>query len=198
MTTSSYHHGDLKARLIARAVEVISENGVEALSLRQLAKDLNVSHSAPSRHYSSKTDLLSAVAAHGFSQMMVATRGANSVEIKEPLDALRAMAKANINWAIKNPMLYMAMRNMDVTRHADDNLKEKLQEFTSKQRGAIEAAQRAGWNAQIDAKLLHVQIVSILTGISVTLCDPLYQAVVGFKDQQKFIDDSIDLMLAQR
>lgn len=198
MTTSSYHRGDLKERLVERAVQVISENGVEALSLRQLAKDLAVSHSAPSRHFSSKADLLSAVAAYGFSQMMLATGNAISEKEQDSRAILRAMALANINWAAKNPMLYLAMRNYDVTRHADEDLKVKLQEFAGRQLDMVKAAQKTGWNAHLNAKSLHIEIVSMLTGISVNLCDPLHKNALGLGNEQKYIEQSIDLVLAER
>ena len=55
-----YHHGDLRAALIARAAEVVVADGVGALSLRELARDLGVSHGAPSRHFPDKQALLDA------------------------------------------------------------------------------------------------------------------------------------------
>ena len=43
----SYHHGDLRQALLDRAAEVIQSRGIEALTLRGLARDLKVSHGAP-------------------------------------------------------------------------------------------------------------------------------------------------------
>ena len=42
-----YHHGDLKAAVLKRSADIISEKGIEALSLRAVARDLGVSHGAP-------------------------------------------------------------------------------------------------------------------------------------------------------
>ena len=36
----AYHHGNLREALLERAAEVIAEDGIEALSLRSLARDL--------------------------------------------------------------------------------------------------------------------------------------------------------------
>jgi AcrR family transcriptional regulator len=62
----SYHHGDLRGELLARAEETLRESGVDGLSLRQLARDIGVSHGAPSRHFRDKQALLDAIALTGF------------------------------------------------------------------------------------------------------------------------------------
>ena len=47
----SYHHGDLRAALVAAAEATLAETGVEGFSLRQVAKRVGVSHSAPAHHF---------------------------------------------------------------------------------------------------------------------------------------------------
>lgn len=63
---SSYHHGDLQASLLATATAMISEQGIEALSLRKLAERIGVSRTAAYHHFKDKNDLLCAIAAQGF------------------------------------------------------------------------------------------------------------------------------------
>ena len=64
-----YHHGNLRAALLARAEEVLREEGVAALSLRELARDVGVSHGAPRRHFAGKQALLDALALVGFARL---------------------------------------------------------------------------------------------------------------------------------
>ena len=64
-----YHHGNLKENLIQQAVLACEESGWENISLRNLAKQLNVSQTAPYRHFETKEDLLAEVAAKGFEKM---------------------------------------------------------------------------------------------------------------------------------
>src|SRR5829696_8819360 len=67
MTKSgSYHHGALRAAVINAALEVISESGPGAVSLRDLARRAGVSHAAPAHHLGDKAGLLTAVAAQGY------------------------------------------------------------------------------------------------------------------------------------
>ena len=49
-----YHHGNLKENLIQQAVLACEESGWENISLRNLAKQLNVSQTAPYRHFETK------------------------------------------------------------------------------------------------------------------------------------------------
>lgn len=62
----TYHHGDLRRAVLDRALAVVIEQGPAALSLRAIATDLGVSHTAPRHHFGSHTGLLTAIAVEGF------------------------------------------------------------------------------------------------------------------------------------
>ncbi|MCL2620841.1 MAG: TetR/AcrR family transcriptional regulator [Defluviitaleaceae bacterium] len=64
MSDKTYHHGDLRLELIEKSVELISKNGIGALSLRKVASKCGVSHSAPYAHFKSKEALLKAISDH--------------------------------------------------------------------------------------------------------------------------------------
>ena len=58
----SYHHGDLRAALLASAARLLEEEGAEAVSFRAIARDVGVSQTAPYNHFDSKEHLLAKVA----------------------------------------------------------------------------------------------------------------------------------------
>lgn len=62
MTTAPYHHGNLSDALVGAAVEVVREGGPEALSLRELARRVGVSHAAAYRHFADREALVDVVA----------------------------------------------------------------------------------------------------------------------------------------
>src|ERR687893_516154 len=64
---SSYHHGNLRAALLASAEEALAAG--EDLSLRELARRVGVSHAAPRRHFPDKQALLDALAEEGFDRL---------------------------------------------------------------------------------------------------------------------------------
>jgi AcrR family transcriptional regulator len=66
----SYHHGDLAAALVQAGLTLVEEEGIEAVSLRAVARRAAVSHSAPYHHFATKAELLAAIAAAGFDRMV--------------------------------------------------------------------------------------------------------------------------------
>jgi len=66
MAKPTYHHGDLRRALLAAAADAITEHGVAALSMRDLARRAGVSHAAPTHHFGDKAGLLTALATEGF------------------------------------------------------------------------------------------------------------------------------------
>ena len=53
-----YHHGNLREELIRCASNLCHQYGYEKLSLRSIAKEANVSQTAPYRHFETKVSLL--------------------------------------------------------------------------------------------------------------------------------------------
>lgn len=66
MSTRPYHHGDLRHALIEAALAIIDREGIEALTIRRLARAVGVSHAAPAHHFADKTAIVMAVATEGF------------------------------------------------------------------------------------------------------------------------------------
>jgi AcrR family transcriptional regulator len=64
-----YHHGNLRAALLATAERTLSDEGAGELSLRELARQVGVSHAAPRRHFPDKQALLDALAQDGFERL---------------------------------------------------------------------------------------------------------------------------------
>ena len=76
MSERPYHHGHLREALLAAAVERLAGEAPSALSLRQLARDIGVSHAAPAHHFGDKHGLLVAVAEQGFELLATSLRSA--------------------------------------------------------------------------------------------------------------------------
>lgn len=107
---STYHHGDLKAVLLAAASEILEEQGLASLSLREVARRAEVSHNAPYRHFADRDSLLAEMASEGFRRLgeaMAAKRG-------------REMGEAYVGFALANPGRFRLMfgGHLKLERHA--------------------------------------------------------------------------------
>jgi AcrR family transcriptional regulator len=66
-TARPYHHGNLRPALLGAAERALA--GGRELSLRELAREIGVSHAAPRRHFADKQALLDALALDGFERL---------------------------------------------------------------------------------------------------------------------------------
>lgn len=71
-----YHHGHLREALLEQAMATVRDGGVDALSQRELARAVGVSHAAPRRHFPDRQALLDALAIEGFARLGAELRGA--------------------------------------------------------------------------------------------------------------------------
>lgn len=104
-----YHHGALRDALLADAQSLLAEQGLAAVSLRELARRAGVSHSAPERHFPNRQALLDALATRGFVLLAEAIRQALADHRDRLEDGFRAAAKAYVSFAIDNAALLELM-----------------------------------------------------------------------------------------
>jgi AcrR family transcriptional regulator len=115
---NAYHHGDLRAALMAAAREVLETVRPEEITLKSLALRLGVSQPAPYRHFANRDALLAAVAADGFERFrgaLVAARdeaGENDVFLRSCL--------AYLEFARANRGVYRLMFASQLLCEADD------------------------------------------------------------------------------
>ncbi|WP_022899151.1 TetR/AcrR family transcriptional regulator [Humibacter albus] len=105
----TYHHGDLRAALLAAAVESLEAG--ETPSMRAVARRAGVSPAAPYRHFADRDALDSALAVRGFDDLrgaLVAALG----RIPAPASAqetLCALAVTYVDFALRRPALFHLM-----------------------------------------------------------------------------------------
>lgn len=195
--TNSYHHGNLAAAILARAAVVIDEQGIEALSLRGLARDLGVSHSAPNRHFRNKAALLAALAAHGWQRASEATLQArDAVQSESATVRLNAMGRGYLRWALNNRALFKSIYHPDISRQASEELRAAVAQFAESVRVAIEDSQAEGRHTTVPLPILTVFTNAVPTGAAVLLIDNLVGAAMADGvDQETMIEQVINLVV---
>ncbi|MFI9409799.1 TetR/AcrR family transcriptional regulator [Nocardia gamkensis] len=111
MAKDGYHHGDLRAALLTAAAERIAADGVDALSLRNLARHAGVSHAAPAHHFGDRAGLLTALATEGFELL--------AEQLARAGEDFREVAVAYIRFAREHPGHFDVMFRHSLL-HAED------------------------------------------------------------------------------
>lgn len=119
LSTGPYHHGDLRAALVAAARRSL-ENG-EAFSLRALARDVGVSPTAPYRHFADRDSLESAVAAEGFRDLRALLLPEGAAPTSRA--AFIEFAVVYVAFAADHPALFRVMFGKECDDQADDRVR---------------------------------------------------------------------------
>ncbi|WP_439573972.1 TetR/AcrR family transcriptional regulator [Phreatobacter sp.] len=98
---------DLREACVGEAMAVIEQSGVEALSLREVARRLGVSHQAPYKHYPSRDHLLAEVVRRIFDGF--ARHLDDRPATDDPHSDLSAIGSAYLAYASAHPLQYRLM-----------------------------------------------------------------------------------------
>lgn len=109
---TAYHHGNLRAELIAAALELLRREGLAGLTLRATARAAGVSQAAPYKHFSDKNDLLAAVTATGFASLQRRCTQALGAAA-DARGGLRELGKAYVLFALDEPAMFRLMFGAD-------------------------------------------------------------------------------------
>lgn len=120
-----YHHGELKAALIASALELLDVAGPDGVTVRAVARKAGVAHSAPINHFRDRAALLSAVANIIFTDLLTAIDLAFSAHVT-PMDKLRAFGPAVTAFALGHPNRYRLLWRRDSLDPADRFIDEGI------------------------------------------------------------------------
>jgi AcrR family transcriptional regulator len=134
--TSDYHHGNLRAALVQCGLELIEEQGIRALTLREIGARLGVSRSAAYGHFADKEALLAGIreaAFHEFGDLMEAAKDSTAGFAAQ----MDAMYLAYSSFAKEHPAQFRVMID------AFGDAAEPGRVFSMLQ-GIIQAAQEVG------------------------------------------------------
>ena len=100
----AYQHGNLREALVQAGLKLLTEGGVEKLSLRAAAQLAGVSHAAPYRHFRDKDALVAAIAAEGF-RLLTARMAEEKARCqgKGVRERLSAIGVGYVAFALENP-----------------------------------------------------------------------------------------------
>ena len=105
----SYHHGDLRQALIAATLDLIQEDQVHLIGFRELARRLDVSRTAPYRHFESVEQLLVVVVEEGFRKFIAALDEVSGDAALSGKQRIIALGVAYVEFALEHSAHYRLM-----------------------------------------------------------------------------------------
>lgn len=160
-----YHHGNLREALLEAAEKALESGGAQSISLRELSRELGVSHTSPRRHFVDKQALLNALALRGFERFGEALGRAAKQGGPDFKGRLIKMSRAYVGFALKHPTLLSLMFE---AKHLPDAPRELL-ETSEKAFGRAHAifleGQASGEVVPGDAWKHSVVVFSVVQGL---------------------------------
>lgn len=165
-----YHHGELRKALVDAALALVGEGGTGALSLREVARRVGVSHAAPKHHFPDKAALLAAVGARAFADLADSMQRATAAAGDDATAQLKASGVAYVRYAVQHPALFRLLFGGELSLATDPELDaQSRRAFEVLVRSATAAA---GKDASAgDVELLVTSAWSVVHGLSLLWLD---------------------------
>jgi len=114
----------LRARLVQTGIDLLTEEGVQALSLREIARRAGVSHGAPRRHFPTHLSLLSAIARQGFADLADQVATHIDDHRTDPRAQLMALGRGYLDFALTHRGMFELMFRHDLLESNHLGLRE--------------------------------------------------------------------------
>ena len=106
--TKEYHHGDLRRAVIEAAFALVRKDGLRALTLREVARQIGVTHAAPYHHFKDREALLAALQEVAFGELDVVMR-AQKQGVEDAQEELFVLGRAYVDFARERPDRFQVM-----------------------------------------------------------------------------------------
>ena len=162
----TYHHGNLRAALIAVALKEVARSGPESFSLREVARRAGVSAPAVYRHFADKEALLAAVAAECSERIEAALTAAVAAAGPDPLERFRATGIAYVQFAVEHPEHFRAISAEWLAPHTPHRQHAASERRLADERAALSRAQADGLIVNVPLDDMMLAAVSITHGLA--------------------------------
>ncbi|MDX2277464.1 MAG: TetR/AcrR family transcriptional regulator [Hyphomonadaceae bacterium] len=106
---------NLRRVLLDASLALIEAEGLEAFSMREVARRAGVSHQAPYHYFEDREAILAAIVAEGFQELRDRSLGALE-GLSEPAKRFTAIGKAYLDFALHNPAHFKLMFRSELVR----------------------------------------------------------------------------------
>ncbi len=187
-----YHHGDLRQEILVAARQLMEENSITSLSLREVAKKVGVSHTAPYRHFKDKESLLAGIAAIGFDELAAEISKAAALYPDNPAQQLLEAGHCYMKLVISNPQCIQLMfGNVLPCDDTYPNLRKSGDFAFDSLKIIIQEGQAQGVFKAVDVELMALTAWSSIHGLSMLFAGEHVEAVVSLPAEMQNLTTAV-------
>lgn len=190
----AYHHGALKEALLHSAEDILKEQGIAGLSIRETARRAGVSHAAPKNHFGDIKGLLSELAGVGF-RRLAALMAEAIVGAKDANATMDAIGRSYVAFALGSPGLFHLMYRSEALDFSRPALSEAIASVADTLKAAVisrNANRKAGKSTPLETVASMATSWCLVHGFATLLIDhrldPMLAHVPGEDKAQILLD----------
>lgn len=180
----------LRSRLVDVGVELVTAEGVQALSLREIARRAGVSHGAPRRYFPTHLELLSAIARRGFEELAARGVAALGDGTASPREQIATLGRVYLDFALTNRGMHELMFRHDLLESNELGLRDASLPIFSL---LVDLVGRA--RPDVDARLVAGALLANLYGIAQLWTWGSLQLTTGADDFVPLLRTALDAHL---
>lgn len=177
-----------KVKLIDAAMAHLERDGLQGLTLREIARAAGVSHGTPARHFASLASMLAAVAARSFNELSTSVAAAVLLADEDPLGRLAAAGTGYVHFAVANPSAYELMFRPELVDRLNPEYVRSSWAAFEQLAGLAADAQLSGWRVTVDHMTLTGLLWASVHGIASLSIQGALPAATGMDDFAPFLD----------
>lgn len=105
-TRAAYHHGDLRAHLVATVRDLVEIHGPDGFSVAEAARRAGVSSAAPYKHFKDRHEILRAVVSEALDRLRTAMEAGGAQHPTGSVEAVAAIGQAYVGFARAEPGVF--------------------------------------------------------------------------------------------
>jgi AcrR family transcriptional regulator len=159
--TAGQKHGDLRMELLREGLKLLDSQGAEGVTIRAVARNTGVAHSAPANHFPSRRAMLTAIAAIVFADLANLTTEAITEFADKPEQAIQAFAETCFQFAFDAPNRYQLLWQRQLIDQDDPALDKEMERVYS---ALLSLLRQDRVNHRVDIETDAIAIWSMIHG----------------------------------
>ncbi len=182
-----------RGRLVRAGIELLADDGPDALALRSIARRAGVSHGAPRRYFPTHRSLLAAIAATGLDDLAAEVRVSLADESAPVRDRLIAASIAYVGFAERRRGMFELMFRHDLLDGAGADLRSTSLPLLADLNGAVAAALQGRSSGEVNTATMRLW--TSIHGIAVLHGNRVFD-IAGNPDVNTLIVEAVESILS--